>query len=125
MAQPEATAGDRADRDPSRPCRRPHIEERQAGEHLILYDPVGGRLHDLNATAAAVWRMCDGSVPATVIASRLGEEFDVGHDHNPQEDVRALLREFLQAGLIEDGAGHLSRAGGGAEWTERTEVESR
>ena len=81
------------------------MEERQAGADLVLYDAAGGRLHVLNATAAAVWRMCDGSHAMPAIVGRIGSEFSVDTENSPESDVRALLRSFLEAGLIEDIAG--------------------
>ena len=104
-----ATNGVGNEDDPGRevqwPRRRSHVEERAAGSDLVLYDPVGGRLHVLNATAAAVWRLCDGSLQAPALADRFSAGFRVGQGQDPLSDVRELLRSFLDAGLIEDNAG--------------------
>jgi hypothetical protein len=89
----------------SLPRRRANVEERNAGSELVLYDPAGGRLHVLNETAAAVWRMCDGSLPAPLLAGRLSSEFEVKHDQDPVADVQRLLSSMFEAGLIEDVAG--------------------
>ena len=49
-----------------------------------MYDPKTGEVHYLNATAALVFRLCDGSGSVQEIA----------------EDVGRILREFDDAGLI-------------------------
>lgn len=94
----------------TQPCRRPHVQERTAGADLVLYDPVGGRLHVLNPTAAAVWKMCDGSLPTSTLAGRFSEVYAIGPDQDPLADVRQVLKQFLEAGLIEDRAGDHSSA---------------
>lgn len=114
MAQSGVGAGNRVSADVTLPRRRAHVEERSAGSELVLYDPVGGRLHVLNATAAAVWRLCDGSLPAVALAGRFSDGFLVGRDQDPLADVKELLCSFLEAGLIEDRAGDHPAASGAA-----------
>jgi len=92
-------------RDVSFPCRCAHVEERAAGPELVLYDPVGGRLHVLNETAAVVWRLCDGSIQNLDIADRLRSDYRFDGDHDPRTDIQEILHSFLAAGLIEDKAG--------------------
>jgi hypothetical protein len=90
----------------ARPCRGAHIEERPAGSELVLFDPIGGRLHVLNPTAAAIWRLCDGSRSANEIAGTLGAEFQVGPEHTPGTDVHVLLGIFRDARLITESQQH-------------------
>ena len=89
-------------REVSCPRRRAHIEERRAGHELVLYDPVAGRLHVLNLTAAQVWRLCDGDKTSGSIAERLAGDFQVDALTDPGLDVRRVLRTFMLAGLVED-----------------------
>lgn len=102
-------AADRQERSSSRdvsyPCRRAHVEERVAGADLVLYDPVGGRLHVLNETAALVWRLCDGSLQNLDIADRFRAAFRFDGDFSPEADIREILHSFLAAGLIEAKSG--------------------
>ena len=86
----------------ARPCRSAHVEERAAGGDLVLFDPIGGRLHVLNPTAAAIWRLCDGSRSADEIAEMLGTEFQLDPEHDPGADVEVLLGTFRDASLITD-----------------------
>jgi hypothetical protein len=105
MAPEAVSQGGVVGREVSWPRRRSHVEERRAGEDLVLYDPAGGRLHVLNATAAAIWNLCDGSLPAPAIAGKFSAEFRVDPGQDPQADARLLLRSLFEAGLIEEKAG--------------------
>ena len=83
-----------------RPSRAPGIEERIAGNDLVLYDATGGRLHVLNLTAAAVWRLCDGSKTVDDILEQVGVEFAFNDGDQPRSDVRGLLGSLRAQGLI-------------------------
>lgn len=83
------------------PRRIAGVEERQAGDDLVLYEPTAGRLHVLNATAARVWRLCDGDTDPGDILARLEAEYEVGRDADLPVDVNILLRNFHERGLIE------------------------
>lgn len=83
-----------------RPSRAPGIEERIAGNDLVLYDATGGRLHVLNLTAAAVWRLCDGSKTVDDILEQVGVEFAFNDGDQPRSDVRGLLGNLREQGLI-------------------------
>lgn len=82
------------------PARVSGIEEQSAGDELVLYDLRAGRLHHLNSTAAAIWRLCDGTVsPAQIVAS-MTRQFAVPETNQPESDLEALLQEWMRAGLI-------------------------
>lgn len=83
-----------------RPNRAPGIEERTAGSDLVLYDANGGRLHVLNLTAAAVWRLCDGSKTVDDILQQVGVEFAFNSADQPRSDIQGLLGNLREQGLI-------------------------
>jgi len=83
-----------------RPSRAPGIEERTAGSDLVLYDATGGRLHVLNLTAAAVWRLCDGSKTVDDILQQVEVEFAFNSGDQPRSDVQGLLGNLREQGLI-------------------------
>ena len=83
-----------------RPSRAPGIEERTAGSDLVLYDAAVGRLHVLNLTAAAVWRLCDGSKTVDDILQRVGVEFAFNSGDEPRSDIQGLLGNLREQGLI-------------------------
>jgi len=83
-----------------RPSRAPGIEERSAGNDLVLYDAAGGRLHVLNLTAAAIWRLCDGSKTVDDILDKVGVEFAFNDVDRPRSDIKGLLGNLREQGLI-------------------------
>lgn len=83
-----------------RPTRATGIEEQSAGDELVLYDMRAGRLHHLNPTASAVWRLCDGTATLDDIVARISLEFVVREADKPESDVKALVQEWMRAGLI-------------------------
>lgn len=76
---------------------------------LAVYDEREHRAHELNATAAAVWRKCDGETPLEQIASEIAAETELPQD---EEIVRMALDQLSRAGLLEQAPkleGHISR----------------
>lgn len=82
-----------------RPARRPDVWLRQAEGENVVFDPKTGAVHILNATALAIWELCDGD-------TRVGEMVEAicGLSGLPrdvvQEDVERILKEFEQAGIV-------------------------
>ena len=92
---------ERLDVDPGwRPSRAAGIEERVAGNDLVLYDASAGRLHVLNLTAAAVWRLCDGSKTIDDIVQKVEVEFAFSSGDQPRSDITGLLGNLRDQGLI-------------------------
>ena len=83
-----------------RPARVTGIEEQSAGDELVLYDVRAGQLHHLNPTASAVWKLCDGTVTLEDIVAKIGVQFRLSEADEPASDVKALLQEWMRAGLI-------------------------
>jgi coenzyme PQQ synthesis protein D (PqqD) len=65
---------------------------------IVVYDRAGEHLHRLNATAASVWRACDGRSLADVVASARGVY--AGDTDVITREVRAIIDEFVDAGLV-------------------------
>ena len=80
------------------------MRERWAGNDLVLYNARRGRMHVLNAPAALIWRLCDGSRTEEEIVERLTSEFEVGQGENPKRDVRKILGLLLEENLIDNTA---------------------
>ncbi|HET6278359.1 MAG TPA: HPr-rel-A system PqqD family peptide chaperone [Candidatus Polarisedimenticolia bacterium] len=86
----------------SKPKQINDMRERWAGKDLVLYNPRRGRMHVLNAPAATIWRLCDGSRTEEEIVERLSSEFEVGQGDDPVRDVRKILGLFLEEDLIDN-----------------------
>jgi PqqD family protein of HPr-rel-A system len=82
-----------------RPARRPDVWLRQAEGENVVFDPSTGAVHILNATALAIWELCDGD-------TRTGEMVEAicGLSGLPrdvvEEDVGRILNEFELAGIL-------------------------
>lgn len=78
--------------DPSeeaqRPARLPHIIEAPTGSELLLYDDETNQAFRLDASAADVWRRCDGQETVEQIA---------GNSDTVEEEILASLSA---AGLV-------------------------
>jgi hypothetical protein len=54
----------------------------------------------LNATAAAVWELCDGRTLLAAVVTRLQARFRIEEARDVTADVTAVLRTFLERRLI-------------------------
>ncbi len=70
----------------------------EIGDETVVYDAVSHQSHCLNATAAFVWRLCDGQTSTTEMASRLQEEFGA---EGADELVSVALSELRSAGMLD------------------------
>lgn len=84
----------------SLPRRRPDIILQAARDDTLLYDPVADAVHVLNATALAVWELCDGRHDAAAIEAALRARFSAAESRDVAADVRAVLARFHEEGLI-------------------------
>jgi hypothetical protein len=73
------------------------VIEHLAGETLI-YDLERDQLHQLNATAAAVFELCDGRTPLAALADRAAQRLE-----RPvtSEAVRAALEQLAERELLD------------------------
>jgi Coenzyme PQQ synthesis protein D (PqqD) len=77
----------------------------ELGDELLVYDRGCDEAHSLDASAAAIWRACDGTKPVSAIASDLVLEEAV---------VQSTVEQLGELGLLLPGsfetAGHSRRA---------------
>jgi Coenzyme PQQ synthesis protein D (PqqD) len=81
------------------PVRQPDLWLRQSESENAIYDPATDEVHLLNATAVAIWTLCDGSTtPAEMIQAVCdlsGLPEDVAG-----EDVDRILGQFEDARIV-------------------------
>lgn len=80
---------------------RPHpaVSATSLDEDLVVYDPRSGKGHVLNATAARVWSLLDGSHTTSAVAETLAAYYDLPGER-ALHDVRELVRNLHGAGLV-------------------------
>ena len=89
--------------------RANHLLEYEVEDELTLYDPRAQVVHILNPTAAAVWRLADGTLKTADVVSEVAEIYGLETDV-VEEDVQEILEQFREAGLLQgrDGMSGLS-----------------
>lgn len=81
------------------PVRRPEVWLRQSEDENAIYDPVSGEVHLLNATALAIWVLCDGETTPAEMIDAVCELSGLPHDV-VTEDVSRILTQFEDAGIM-------------------------
>ena len=82
-----------------RPCRRDDLVTRELDDELLVYDPVSDESVLLNASAAAIVVLCDGT-------RTVPESVDGVHTRVPDagptvpEEVRDVIDQLSKTGLI-------------------------
>ena len=76
------------------------LNARAAGEDTLLSDPGDGKVHFLNATAALVWQCCDGRTTLDDCVRRLRAAFAIPLEADVAADVRDVLADLTQRGLL-------------------------
>lgn len=82
------------------PLKVAGVISRPLGARLVLYHPVSREVSVLNATAAAVWEMCDGAMPMADAVEQLRQRFHVGETRDVAGDVAAVVRTLAEKGLV-------------------------
>jgi hypothetical protein len=72
---------------------------REVDGEIVILDTVSNRIHQLNATASAIWRACDPPASVGQIAAVLADLFDVGQ-HVATADAQAALEHFRALDLL-------------------------
>jgi hypothetical protein len=75
------------------------VVENAEGE-LIVLDKDGGKVHQLNQSAALIWSSLGEGLGADEIAKLLTDAFEVEHER-AISDVQAAVAQFTELGLLE------------------------
>jgi len=93
------------------PRRSDHVVSRPLGGKVVLYNPDSREVSVLNATAAAVWELCDGNTPVADAVARLKGRFRIAEARDVEADVATVLRTLSRRGLLCDPVGISSEDG--------------
>ena len=83
----------------NRPVRNPKLAWREIEGEIVIISPENSQVHELNETAALIWKQADGKSDAEHIAARLAEEFDVAPE-TARADVTELLAQLEEKELL-------------------------
>jgi hypothetical protein len=84
----------------ARPTAAQNVTAADFEGEVVAYSPKSTKGYHLNATAAWVWKHCDGKHSVDDLAALMREEFDCAQADVPS-DIEKTLRELLASGLIE------------------------
>lgn len=73
------------------PKRNPTVGTRSFDDATFLLDASHAKLHELNATGALIWSLCDGQHDLQTIAESVSSEFEV-----TSAQALADLQTFVQ-----------------------------
>lgn len=87
---------------PAAPVARVDVSLQSVGREAILHDARSGMAHVINASAAQVWRLCDGRPLDQLLVA-----FGAAYGRSPADvrpDVERVIAGFSTLGLLEDGS---------------------
>jgi hypothetical protein len=83
-----------------RPRRVAEVVVEDLGEELSAYLPDRDRVVILNHSAAAIWRLIDGTIDSVSLNELLAATFDVA-PQQIRDEVQAVLVELHSQGFVE------------------------
>lgn len=82
-----------------KPARKADVWLRQSDTENVVYDPSSETVHMLNATAMAIWVLCDGETDPEEMVEAICELSGLPRDI-VIEDVRRILLQFEEADIL-------------------------
>jgi hypothetical protein len=86
------------------PMRNPQLAWREIDGEIVIISPEDSQVHELNETAALVWKLADGAQTVEEIAAEIAAEFDVSSE-SAQRDVAELITQLAERQLLTDVVG--------------------
>jgi coenzyme PQQ biosynthesis protein PqqD len=82
----------------------PGVVAEDMGEELLLYRPSAHKAIHLNSTAAAIWKLCDGTRTVKDLVDSLEAEFP---DAKPRiaSEVQDVVDQLLREGALTESPG--------------------
>ncbi|MDP2895261.1 MAG: PqqD family protein [bacterium] len=81
--------------------RKKDLDAVELGEELLLCEKTSQKLHRLNSTAAAIWKLCDGQKDMSEIAKNVAREFPGPSASEIEADVRETLSKMKRLGIVD------------------------
>jgi PqqD family protein of HPr-rel-A system len=84
----------------AKPRARAELTVAELDGEAVVYDPIPGKLHFLNHSAALIFGLCDGRTTIAEMVEAIGDAYEI----DPGEldgQIRPLLKELQGFGLLE------------------------
>ncbi len=82
------------------PRRRTDLTVQITSEEAHLTDLATGKTHVLNASAYAIWELCDGQTEPVTMAEAVAEVTDIDVDQ-AQQQIRDTIEVLREKGLVD------------------------
>jgi hypothetical protein len=81
------------------PTRKPGVWLKRSDDENLVYDPQHETVHLMNATAMAIWVLCDGDTTADEMIDAICQLSGLPRDV-VLEDVHRILARFAEADIL-------------------------
>jgi hypothetical protein len=81
------------------PVRNPQLAWREIDGEIVIISPEDSQVHELNETAALVWKSANGARTLEEIVAHITAEYDVTHESATQ-DVAELVAQLREKQLL-------------------------
>ena len=89
----------------TRPQQKENVLARDLEDEMLLYDRSRKAVHVLNATAAAIWKLCDGRNSILEIAELVAQNHEMQGEVCVEKDVAEMLSTFGEMELLRSDEG--------------------
>jgi coenzyme PQQ biosynthesis protein PqqD len=86
------------------PQRNPQLAWREIDGEIVIISPEDSQVHELNETAALVWKRADGAQTVEEIAAGMAAEFEVSCE-SAQKDVAEFIAQLAEKQLLKVAVG--------------------
>jgi hypothetical protein len=86
------------------PMRNPQLAWREIDGEIVIISPENSQVHELNETAALVWKRADGAQTVEEIAAGIAAEFEVSCE-SALNDVAELISQLAEKQLLKVAVG--------------------
>ena len=81
------------------PCARSEITVQEIGDDIMLYDDVNEKIHVLNHSAYAIWKLCNGQNTLEDIHAQMSAQYPEAST-NLSIDIQSTIRELKEKELF-------------------------
>jgi Coenzyme PQQ synthesis protein D (PqqD) len=81
------------------PMRNPQLAWREIDGEIVIISPEDSQVHELNETAALVWKRADGGQTVEQIAGDIAARYDVTSE-SAQRDVAEFIVQLAEKQLL-------------------------
>jgi len=83
--------------------RTESFTETDLDDEIVIMRLDDGELLSLSGSAAAIWRLIDGTRDLAALRAELAAEFDTGEEEEVAGDVAAFVLRLREKGLLGEG----------------------